>query len=167
MPSFFDRFRRTKNANGKFKKPYYSIQSVHAEGKVLDVAQDGDHKGSLILWDGYGGQNQQFTIKQKGPFYYLKSKKDNRYLTVEGPHDGARIYASDKLKSDNQKFTLDKRGDHEYVIYTFFGKCLDVHEGSKKNGATIVQWSENGGKNQLWTLCDPKNITSSSSELEE
>lgn len=55
MPSFFDRFRRTKNANGKFKKPYYSIQSVHAEGKVLDVAQDGDHKGSLILWDGYGG----------------------------------------------------------------------------------------------------------------
>ena len=164
---FFDKFRRTDNANGKFRKPYYSVQSVHAEGKVLDVCQEGENPGSLIIWDGYGGENQAFTIKQKGPHFYFKSKKDKLYLTVEGPHDGAGVYAAPKSKSENQRFTIDERGDNKFVIYTFYGKCLDVNEGSKDNGAKIIQWEENGGDNQMWTFCDPSDITSSSSEQEE
>jgi hypothetical protein len=46
---FGNLFKRQKNQNGKYKKMYYSIRSVHS-GKVLDVAQDGPHKGSTILW---------------------------------------------------------------------------------------------------------------------
>jgi hypothetical protein len=45
----FGLFERTKNQNGKYKKPYYSIRSV-LSGKVLDVAKDGPHQGSTILW---------------------------------------------------------------------------------------------------------------------
>lgn len=50
----FDFFRRTDNANGKYRKPYYSLVSV-ASDRVLDVAQDGDFQGQTIIWDGYGG----------------------------------------------------------------------------------------------------------------
>ena len=78
----WDFFKRTDNENGKYRKPYYSLTSVKAE-RVLDVAQDGDNQGTTILWDGYGGENQMFTLKQKGPDYYLKCKKDTLYLTVE------------------------------------------------------------------------------------
>ena len=59
----FGLFKRQKNPNGKYKKPYYSIRSV-LSGKVLDVAQDGPHQGSTIIWEGYGGDNQQFTLVQ-------------------------------------------------------------------------------------------------------
>lgn len=46
---FGNLFKRQKNQNGKYKKLYYSIRSVQS-GKVLDVAQDGPHKGTTILW---------------------------------------------------------------------------------------------------------------------
>ena len=104
----WDFFKRTDNANGKYRKPYYSLNCV-ASGRVLDVAQDGDYQGQTIIWDGYGGENQQFTLKQKGPDHYLKCKKDNLYLTVSGPEDGAKIYAAPKNKSETQRFRLDER----------------------------------------------------------
>lgn len=58
-----DLFKRTKNENGKYKKPYYSLRSVHAD-KVLDVAQDGPSVGTTIIWEGYAGENQCFTMVQ-------------------------------------------------------------------------------------------------------
>ena len=162
------RARRNKNQNGKFRKPYYSIQSVAAEGKVLDVCQEGEHPGSLIIWEGYAGQNQMFTLKQKGGHYFFVSKKDNLYLTAESDDDGAKVLARPKDKyNPAQKWMMDKRGDTEYIIYNSNGKALDVCEGKDDNGTQIILWEENGGKNQLWTLCDPKEITSSSSEQED
>ncbi len=79
----FGLFKRQKNANGKYKKLYYSVRSVHS-GKVLDVAQDGPFKGSTIIWEGWAGDNQQFTLVQDGPSYYLKCKVGDgqQYLTV-------------------------------------------------------------------------------------
>ena len=106
---------------------------------------------------------------QKGPDYYLKCKKDNLYLTVEGDEDGARVVAKEKTKAQNQRFRLDhyEPDSQEYIIYTYCGKVLDVAEASEDNGARIIQWEYSGDKNQRWTLCNPNEITSSSSELEE
>lgn len=60
---------------------YYSFRSVHS-GRVLDIAQDGPFKGSPILWDGYGGANQSFTLVQEGGNWLIKCKQNNQYLTV-------------------------------------------------------------------------------------
>ena len=76
----FSFFKRDKQEN-KFTKPYYSFRSVLAD-RVLDICQDGENQGSLIIWEGYGGDNQQFTIKQKGDDFYIKCRKDRQYLTV-------------------------------------------------------------------------------------
>jgi hypothetical protein len=81
MHNIANLFNRTKNPNGKYKKPYYSIVSKKA-GKVLDVAQDGPCQGSLIIWDGWAGPNQSFTIIQDGADYLIKCRKDGGYLTV-------------------------------------------------------------------------------------
>lgn len=44
---------------------YYTIKSKHA-GRVLDVCQDTDKKGMLIIYDSYGGENQLFNLKPSG-----------------------------------------------------------------------------------------------------
>jgi hypothetical protein len=44
---------------------YYAIKSKHA-GKAMDVCQDVDKKGMLIIYDFYGGPNQLFMFKQNG-----------------------------------------------------------------------------------------------------
>lgn len=59
----FGLFKKQKNQNGKYTKMYYSFRSVHS-GRVLDIAQDGAHQGHTIIWDGYGGANQCFTLVQ-------------------------------------------------------------------------------------------------------
>ena len=164
MSSFANLFNKTPNANGKFTKPYYSLRNCHAD-KVLDVAQDGPHAGSTILWKGYGGENQQFTLVQDGADFFIKSKKNGQFLTVESAANGARIYTAPKSNQPNQRFRVDesKPGSKDRVIYTYAGKALDVLEGSKADGARVSQWDYNGNQNQLWNFCDPKNITSSSS----
>ena len=54
-----------------------------------------------------GEDNQKFAIKQKGPDFFLKCKKDQMYLTVDGPMNGARIYATKKDMGENQRFRLN------------------------------------------------------------
>ena len=90
----FSFFKRDKQEN-KFKKPYYSFRSVNAD-RVLDICQEGENQGNLIIWDGYGGDNQKFTVKQKNQDFYIKCKKDGQYLTVEGPQNGARVFGAPK-----------------------------------------------------------------------
>jgi hypothetical protein len=104
MKNIANLFARTKNPNGKYKKPYYSIVSKKA-GKVLDVAQDGQFQGSLIIWDGYAGENQQFTIIQDGNDFLIKCKKNNGYLTVESDMDGAKIFTYPQ-PGQNSRFQL-------------------------------------------------------------
>lgn len=88
-------------------------------------------------------------------------------MTVESDQNGAKFFTSEKTGNPNQRFTISDGGNHkQHVIYTYCGKCLDVFEAKKSNGTKVIQWEPNGNKNQLWSFCDPSNITSSSSEIE-
>jgi hypothetical protein len=44
---------------------FYTIKSKHA-GRVLDVCQDTDTKGMLIIYDNFSGPNQLFNLKPSG-----------------------------------------------------------------------------------------------------
>ena len=41
---------------------YYTIKSKHS-GRVLDICQDTDKKGQLIIYDGCGTDNQIFSLR--------------------------------------------------------------------------------------------------------
>lgn len=44
---------------------FYTIKSKHT-GRTLDVCQDSDKKGMLIIYDLYGGPNQLFMLRPNG-----------------------------------------------------------------------------------------------------
>lgn len=77
----FNIFNKTQNANGKYKRPFYSLRSCHSD-KVLDIAQDGPNKGTAIIWKGWQGDNQLFAIVQNGPDCFFRSKQGGLLLTV-------------------------------------------------------------------------------------
>ena len=161
-------FHREKKEKGKYKKPYYTLLSCHTD-KVLDLSQGGEHAGSLVIWKSNKGENQSFTFVPCGNGeYHIKCRINKTYLTVEGPHNGARVFAGKKSHQANQKFRIDEKtpDGKEHIIYTYCGKVLDICEASKKEGAQVIQYDFNGGKNQMWMFCEPNNITSSSSEVE-
>lgn len=119
-------FNKIRGQNGKFKRPYYSICNVHS-GKVLDIAQDGPYRGTGIIWEGWGGDNQCFAILQQQDGLYCFKNKNNQYLTVESGQDGARLFLSPlSPNAPNQKFKIVTKSDKEHLIITCFGKAIDV-----------------------------------------
>lgn len=73
--------------------PAYSIKSKHS-GRTLDVCQDAATKGMLIIYDYYGGQNQQFLLKPNGVEIELVSKQSGKSLTIaaNSNKNGAPIF---------------------------------------------------------------------------
>lgn len=70
----FGFLNREKTEDGKYKKPYYSMLSAHCD-KVLDLAGDGEHAGSLIIYKSNKGDNQSFTFVPCGSdFFNIKCK---------------------------------------------------------------------------------------------
>ena len=159
----FGLFDKQKNADGKYQRPFYSFRSVHAD-KVLDISQGGPHQGKAIIWEGWGGDNQMFTIVKEAGYWLIRAK-NGQFLTVTGPQDNAPIVLAPKTGQENQRFNIQEHpGSKDHIIYTYCGKVLDVLGELKENGSIVGQYNFTGGKNQLWNFCDPKNITSSSSD---
>lgn len=159
MLSCFSR-KKNINVNGKFKKPYYMIKSV-ASGRVLEVNADPSKQNELVIWDVRNGDGQKFNVRQKGPDYLFKCKRNKLYLTVDGPHNGAKIYGTSKNLGENQRFRLEEvvPGSKKYAIYTFFGKVLDVRNKKSENGSEITQYDFIGEDHQIWVLEDEPGET--------
>jgi hypothetical protein len=70
-----------------------AIKSKSAN-KVLDVCQDNDAKGMLIIYNDYKQDNQRFDIYMSNTTIYIVSKKTNKFLTVASNSDknGAPIF---------------------------------------------------------------------------
>lgn len=102
----FDFFNKTKNADGKYRRPFYSLRSVNAD-RVLDIAQDGPLKGTAMIYDGWGGDNQSFTLIQNGPDWYIRCKQNGQFLTVQSAADGAKVFLAPNNGQPNQKFRID------------------------------------------------------------
>jgi hypothetical protein len=60
----------------------------------MDVCQDTDKKGMLIIYDFYGGPNQLFIIKAINNELSIISKQSNKLLTVaaNSSKNGAPIF---------------------------------------------------------------------------
>jgi len=49
-------------------------------------------------------------------------------------------------------WSLVPSGNYYKIVSRNSGKVLDVYQASVNDGGTIVQWTDNGGTNQLWQL---------------
>lgn len=72
---------------------FYTIKSKHA-GRVLDVCQDTETKGMLIIYDNFSGPNQLFNLKPSGVEVQIVSKQSGKSLTVaaNSSKNGAPIF---------------------------------------------------------------------------
>jgi hypothetical protein len=74
-------------------------------------------------------------------------------LTVDGNNDGARTHAATCDGSVLQRWLLSPLSADTYLIVdTASGKCLDVNNASKDNGAQILQWTCHKRPNQQWKV---------------
>jgi hypothetical protein len=84
-----------------------SIKSKHS-GRVLDVCQDIDRKGMLIIYDDYKGPNQLFISKFNGKEVEFICKQSGKSLTVaaNSTKNGAPIFEELVKGLEGQRFRL-------------------------------------------------------------
>jgi Ricin-type beta-trefoil lectin domain-like/Secretion system C-terminal sorting domain len=136
----------------------YILKSA-LEGRNMDVAGNQNANGAgLVLWDGHGGDNQQFTIEpsNEAGYYFIKTKW-GRALDIAwaNPNSGASLITYDVHGGDNQKWQFFDTGDGYCNIRSKYGTYIDVQWANPANGATIWMsgystWSNNVA--QKWKL---------------
>ncbi len=76
------------------------------------------------------------------------------------------VFQDGKKNDPNQLFKFEDIGDNTFLIRTCHGFVIDVENWETKEGAKVIQYEKNEGKNQQWRMQDPEDLTSSSSDWE-
>jgi hypothetical protein len=127
-------------------------------GACLDVDRISYDAAALLhQWSCWGGDNQKFMFIPVSGGYKVTVKHSGMALDIAGgpgaTYDGAQLIQFPYWGGSNEIFQVNPTSDGYVTINpTNSGKCLDVAEISKDNGALIHQWSCWGGDNQKWTL---------------
>jgi hypothetical protein len=139
---------------------HYILYAVHGKGvHALDVAQDPQNHGSLIMYSFHGAPNQRFVFEQEGPQYRIRSVASGKYVSIhnDDSHDNAQVKTADKghkteiwniLPATEPKY----KGQNAYHIRSVFGKALETPAGSLQNSTKIQQGPFNGGEGQTWII---------------
>jgi Ricin-type beta-trefoil lectin domain-like/Right handed beta helix region len=126
-------------------------------GKVLDVkAASQEPLASVILWDWWGGANQQWQLKRQAEdgSYRIEALHSAQVLDVSGAgaQDGANIIQYPWHGGSNQRWLPQPQADGLWVLQAqHSARVLDVRD-SGSNGAPVQQQGGNDGCAQRWKI---------------
>lgn len=135
---------------------YYKIINKNSN-KSLDVNGGSTaNGGTIIQWDYWGGNNQQWSFGILGNGYFdINNRNSNKVLDVSGESTaaGASVIQWDYAGGANQQWQIIDIGFGYYkIINKNSGLSLDVNGQSTSNGGNIIQWYWNSGANQQWQV---------------
>ncbi|WP_084546891.1 RICIN domain-containing protein [Glycomyces arizonensis] len=90
-----------------------------------------------------------------GAWYIVQARSSGLVWEIEGgsTRTGAQLVQADRTDAESQQFRFVDTGDGYYEIQVRHTEMvLDVWERNADNGATIAQYTPNGGTNQQWEL---------------
>jgi hypothetical protein len=140
----------------------YRLTSANS-GLLADVSGGATADGSKVIqWSPTGGTNQQWKLARvSGNVYTITGVGSGKPLEDPGSSTatGTQLDVWTANGGANQQWALEATGsytsssDASYVLVNLAsGLVADVTGASSSTGATIEQWTPNGGSNQTWKL---------------
>ena len=133
----------------------YVITSAMNREMALDVSQDPDTFGKVILWTKHGEKNQRFRLRNhNGRHVIFSSLGATMEVPQNSQENGAFILASQPNNTVNEHWEIIAVPGEEGAFYikSFCGKSLDLCEGSTDENTPIIQWDFHGDRNQVWYI---------------
>lgn len=129
----------------------YAFDSALGNNLRLDTATS----ANINAWYRNGGKNQIYTLKYDSNtgYYTLQNTAINKYLTAaNNGANNANVSATQSVNGCSSKWMLLKV-DSQYKIFNACSRnVIDISGGKANAGSNVIVWTENGGKNQLWTI---------------
>lgn len=112
----------------------YILYAVHSNNiKCLDIAQDPQNFGQLIIYSFHGAPNQRFTFEQEDSTHYrIRSVATGKYLSLnhDEPFDGIWARVDDKGNKRSEHWSIfpateaQYAGKGAYHVMSAFNKSL-------------------------------------------
>ncbi|MEN3310461.1 MAG: hypothetical protein V7603_6663 [Micromonosporaceae bacterium] len=121
----------------------------------------------MIIWgchDPATAEQEWWFIDTNNGYYWIQNRKSLKCLTVlnNSTADNAAVIQYDCNLGDNEQwfpqyqfYDLDFNKDAYVLINRHSGRCLTVKNASSSDGATLLQFGCNVGRNQQWTWYTP------------
>lgn len=113
-----------------------------------DRATLGANGTKVMLWDCWGGSNQNWSIASDGTIH---NQASGRCLDADAGtinHNGTLVQLRDCNGRPNQRWTIDANGT---IRNQASGRTLDANGGTiNTNGTKVQLWDYNHGRNQAW-----------------
>jgi hypothetical protein len=114
-------------------------------GRCVDVPGAAREPGSrLHLWDCHGGENQRFSVPSAGASGPLRIYGSLCVQVDAGAAADGSVTIQTCTGAAAQRWTTTSSGELRSVD----GRCLDVWEAGRDNGARLATWACHGGSNQ-------------------
>jgi hypothetical protein len=136
---------------GGFNGPgQYEIANIKS-GKVMDL--DRNNQTTVIQFSSRGTDNQTWYIQpaDRGLFF-LRNGMNGYALTAVQNGNGAPVQGMPFNGDRSQVWSIEPGKDGNAIITSVYGKCLDVPDGTSRDGVRIQLFDRNGDSNQRFTL---------------
>jgi peptidase M48-like protein/ricin-type beta-trefoil lectin protein len=132
---------------GGFNGPGRYEITNQKSGKVLDL--DRNDQTSVIQFSSRGTDNQVWEIQTAGGgFYSLRSVMNGNALDAGGTSNSTPVRATRSDGRSSQQWRFDAGKDGSALIVSRLGKALDIPDSTKRDGAPVQIYDNNGASNQ-------------------
>src|SRR5258708_7710466 len=134
-------------AQGGFEGPgRYEITNVKSN-KVLDL--DRNNQTTVIQFSSRGTDNQTWFVRPAGAgYFYLRNGMNGNALDADGGDNTVPVQGMQFTGGENQQWRFDQGKDGNALIVSRLGRCLDVPNGSGRDGVRVQLFNVNGDSNQ-------------------
>lgn len=142
-------------AQNGFNGPgWYRITNVKS-GKVLTMDTALDTSGNAIVSQ-YGpmsGENQIWVLDPApGGYFFVRNATNGNTLEPTGPNNSSIVLAAPFRSTQNQMWRFERGKDGNAIIRNYWGKVLDLPDGSSNDGVRMQIYDLNGDSNQRYVL---------------
>ncbi|HEX4703043.1 MAG TPA: alpha-galactosidase [Pseudonocardiaceae bacterium] len=128
---------------------YHRIVNV-ASGLLLNIPGGSTTSGTrLIQWPDDNGTNAQWRLSPTGTAYTIAGRSDGMNVDVAGTN----VIQSTATGTTGQQWKLVPEPDPNTpykLVNGVSGGRIDVNNDSTADGATVLQWQDNGRTDQQW-----------------
>ena len=136
---------------GGFDGPgWYQITSVKS-GKALTMDANDQ---STVTQIGPRNTEDQFWSVEPGPggYFYIRNGLNGNTLEPTAGQNSAVVLAAPFQGTQSQGWRMERGKDGNALIRNYYGKVLDLPDGTSRDGVRMQIYDANGDSNQRWVF---------------
>ncbi len=136
-------------AQGGFAGPGWYRITNEKTGLLLTARDD----RSVVQMPPRGGQEQVWLFEPaQNAFYFVRNGRTGFALEPTAGENSAPVLAAPLHGGPSQQWRLESTGNGGALIVNYYGRALDIPEGSRRPGLPVQIYDRNGDNNQRFLL---------------